>query len=106
MHCFSSEKLFRFEAIADVQHLPLPWPENNFEAGIPPSDVATTTNGVNTGSIFSDLIRGLHLWYIISILWNILVLTIEGPVLHLLSDPRELASARVSSRSSALKATF
>ncbi|RFN45506.1 hypothetical protein FIE12Z_10269 [Fusarium flagelliforme] len=62
MHCFSSEKLFRFEAIADVESLPLPWPENSFEAGLPPDEVATIGNGVDTGSIFAELIRGLHLW--------------------------------------------
>ncbi|CAG2001950.1 unnamed protein product [Fusarium graminearum] len=62
MHCFSSEKLFRFEAIADIEELPLPWPDDNFEAGAPPSDVATIANGVVTGSVFAELIRGLHLW--------------------------------------------
>ncbi|KAF0637292.1 hypothetical protein FPSE5266_03262 [Fusarium pseudograminearum] len=62
MHCFSSEKLFRFEAIADIEELPLPWPDDNFEAGAPPSVVATIANGVVTGSVFAELIRGLHLW--------------------------------------------
>ena len=65
MHCFSSEKLFRFEAIADVDNLPLPWPEDNFEASIPPDGVANIENGVNTESVFAELIRGLHLWYLI-----------------------------------------
>ena len=64
MHCFSSERLFRFEAIADVENLPLPWPEDSFEAGLPPDGVATIKNGVDTGSIFAKLIRGLHLWYL------------------------------------------
>ncbi|KAF5233563.1 hypothetical protein FAUST_8107 [Fusarium austroamericanum] len=58
----NSEKLFRFEAIADIEELPLPWPDDNFEAGVPPSDVATIANGVVTGSVFAELIRGLHLW--------------------------------------------
>ena len=65
MHCFSSEKLFRFEAIADVDNLPLPWPEDNFQAGVPPDRVATIENGVDTGNVFAELIRGLHLWYFI-----------------------------------------
>ena len=64
MHCFSSEKLFRFEAIADVENLALPWPEDNFEAGLLPDGLATIRNGVDTGSIFAELIRGLHLWYL------------------------------------------
>ncbi|QPC79169.1 hypothetical protein HYE68_009921 [Fusarium pseudograminearum] len=58
----NSEKLFRFEAIADIEELPLPWPDDNFEAGAPPSVVATIANGVVTGSVFTELIRGLHLW--------------------------------------------
>ncbi|RBR23141.1 uncharacterized protein FIESC28_04136 [Fusarium coffeatum] len=62
MHCFSSEKLFRFEVIADVESLPLPWPEDSFEAAIPPDGVATIGDGADTGSVFAELIRGLHLW--------------------------------------------
>ncbi|CEI69321.1 unnamed protein product [Fusarium venenatum] len=50
----NSEKLFRFEAIADVENLPLPWPDNNFEAGTPPTDIATIANGVVTGSEFAE----------------------------------------------------
>lgn len=65
MHCFSSERLFRFEAIADVENLPLPWPEDRFEAGMPPVGVANIGNGVDTRSVFAELIRGLHLWYLI-----------------------------------------
>ncbi|KAH7191847.1 uncharacterized protein B0J16DRAFT_393909 [Fusarium flagelliforme] len=62
MHCFSSEKLFRFEAIADVGNLPLPWSDDSFEAGVTLDGVATVENGVDTGSVFAELIRGLHLW--------------------------------------------
>ncbi|XEV06097.1 hypothetical protein FSHL1_011384 [Fusarium sambucinum] len=58
----NSEKLFRFEAIADFENLPLPWPDCNFEADTPPINVATIGNGVVTGSEFVELIRGLHLW--------------------------------------------
>ncbi|PNP78040.1 hypothetical protein FNYG_08766 [Fusarium nygamai] len=61
-HCFSCEKLFRFEAIADIENLPLPWPEEDFAVGTSRSVVATIANGVCSGSIFSELIRGLHLW--------------------------------------------
>ncbi|KAH6949292.1 hypothetical protein DER45DRAFT_581033 [Fusarium avenaceum] len=61
-HCFSSEKLFRFEGIADFGNLPLPWPEDDFAAGITPSNVATINNDVSTGSVFTELIRGLTLW--------------------------------------------
>ncbi|KAF4339116.1 hypothetical protein FBEOM_6934 [Fusarium beomiforme] len=61
-HCFSCEKLFRFEAIADLENLPLPWPEEEFAVGISTSSVATISNGVNSGSIFAELIRSLTLW--------------------------------------------
>ncbi|CCT66802.1 uncharacterized protein FFUJ_12968 [Fusarium fujikuroi IMI 58289] len=61
-HCFSCEKLFRFEAIADIENLPLPWSEEDFAVGTSSSAVATIANGVGSGSIFSELIRGLNLW--------------------------------------------
>lgn len=100
MHCFSSEKLFRFEAIANVEHLPLPWPEDSFEAGIPPLSVATIANGVDTSTIFADLIRGLHLWYVISGIRTASVLTLTGALLYQLSDRKKpiaiLASGRFS----------
>ncbi|KAF4448234.1 hypothetical protein F53441_8341 [Fusarium austroafricanum] len=61
-HCFSSEKLFRFEAIADIEALSLPWPEEEFATGVSPSSIASIGNKVNSGSVFAELIRGLHLW--------------------------------------------
>ncbi|KAF5974791.1 hypothetical protein FCOIX_8092 [Fusarium coicis] len=61
-HCFSCEKLFRFEAIADIENLPLPWPEEDFAVGTSRSVVATISNGVCSRSIFAELIRGLDLW--------------------------------------------
>lgn len=84
MHCFSSEKLFRFEAIADVGNLPLPWPEDSFEAGVAPVGMATIENGVDTGSIFAELIRGLHLWYLTLSPRETYILTFEGVLLFLL----------------------
>ncbi|KAF5623176.1 uncharacterized protein FTJAE_10699 [Fusarium tjaetaba] len=61
-HCFSCEKLFRFEAIADIENLPLPWSEEDFAAGASRLAVATIANGDCSGSIFAELIRGLNLW--------------------------------------------
>ncbi|KAH7177272.1 hypothetical protein DER46DRAFT_118490 [Fusarium sp. MPI-SDFR-AT-0072] len=61
-HCFSCEKLFRFEAIADIENLPLPWPEEDFAVGSSRSAIATIANGVCSESIFGELIRGLNLW--------------------------------------------
>ncbi|KAF4963112.1 hypothetical protein FSARC_8825 [Fusarium sarcochroum] len=60
-HCFSSEKLFHFDAITNVYDLPLPWPEDSFAAEFSRSPVATIKNKSN-GGIFADLIRGLTLW--------------------------------------------
>ncbi|KAF4501649.1 hypothetical protein FAGAP_2158 [Fusarium agapanthi] len=61
-HCLSCEKLFRFEAIADIENVPLPWPEEDLTVGSSRSAIATIANGVRSGSIFAELIRGLHLW--------------------------------------------
>ncbi|KAG5808900.1 hypothetical protein H9Q74_006429 [Fusarium xylarioides] len=58
----SCEKLFRFEAIADIENLPLPWSEEDFAVGTSRSAVATIANGVCSGSIFAELILGLNLW--------------------------------------------
>ncbi|KAI1016866.1 hypothetical protein LB504_007077 [Fusarium proliferatum] len=61
-HCFSCEKLFRFKAITDIENLPLPWSEEDFTAGTSYSAIATIANGVGSGSVFAELIRGLNLW--------------------------------------------
>ncbi|CZR39140.1 uncharacterized protein FPRO_05668 [Fusarium proliferatum ET1] len=61
-HCFSCEKLFRFEAISDIENLPLPWSEEDFAVGTSSSAVATIANGTCSGSIFAELIHGLNLW--------------------------------------------
>jgi len=100
MHCFSSEKLFRFEAIADLENLPLPWSEDSFEAEVAPSEMATIENGVDTGSIFAELIRGLHLWYLTLSRSETYILTFEVVRLFLLLDPKTQTSIPVSSRSS------
>ncbi|KAF4435115.1 hypothetical protein FACUT_7416 [Fusarium acutatum] len=61
-HCFSCEKLFRFEMIADIDNLPLPWSEEDFAVGTSHSAIATIANGICSGSVFAELIRGLNLW--------------------------------------------
>lgn len=104
MHCFSSEKLFRFEAIADFENLPLPWSEDSFEAGIPPDKVATIENGVDTGSVFAELIRGLHLWYLTLSPRETYILTFVGVRLSPSSDLKTTPSMPVSRRSSKPKA--
>ncbi|KAF5632721.1 hypothetical protein F52700_6258 [Fusarium sp. NRRL 52700] len=58
----SCEKLFGFEAITDIENLPLPWSEEDFAVGASESAVATITNGVCSAGIFAQLIRGLSLW--------------------------------------------
>ncbi|KAF4956374.1 hypothetical protein FGADI_3951 [Fusarium gaditjirri] len=51
-----------FEAIADVENLPLPWSEVDFAVGTSCSAIATIANGVCSGSIFAELVRSLNIW--------------------------------------------
>ncbi|KAI8660008.1 hypothetical protein NCS56_01219400 [Fusarium sp. Ph1] len=62
MHCFSSEKLFRFDSIADIQALALPWPEPDFRQGASKAPSSYLNLKGNSRSIFAELIRGLTLW--------------------------------------------
>ncbi|KAJ4232970.1 hypothetical protein NW759_001752 [Fusarium solani] len=62
MHCFSSEKLFRFNSIADIQALALPWPEPDFRQGASKAPSSYLNSKGSSRSIFAELIRGLTLW--------------------------------------------
>ncbi|KAJ3547466.1 hypothetical protein NM208_g1501 [Fusarium decemcellulare] len=62
MHCFSSERLFQFDAIADIRNLGLPWPDDEFQAGFPSSPPVPLNSEGICGGIFAELIRGLTLW--------------------------------------------
>ncbi|KAI8714907.1 hypothetical protein NCS52_01211600 [Fusarium sp. LHS14.1] len=57
-----SEKLFRFDSIADIQTLALPWPEPDFRQGASKAPSSYLNSKGNSRSIFAELIRGLTLW--------------------------------------------
>lgn len=62
MHCFTAEKLFRFEAIADLDTIPLPLPEGglHFSSSNAPSVSLTSKRG--NGGTFGELLRAVTLW--------------------------------------------
>lgn len=62
MHCYSSERLTLFEPIANMENLPLPWTEEDFEAGISRCPSVSLKSGQRNGGIFGELIRGLTFW--------------------------------------------
>lgn len=62
MHCQNAERLSLFESGADIMKLPLPWPEEDFDAGLPQSPQTTLQSRQSNGGIFSELIRILTIW--------------------------------------------
>ncbi|RTE80224.1 hypothetical protein BHE90_005297 [Fusarium euwallaceae] len=62
MHCFSSEKLFQFNTITDIQTLALPWPEGDFQEGVLKAPPCFLGPKESSQSIFAELVRGLTLW--------------------------------------------
>ncbi|KAH8897750.1 hypothetical protein GQ53DRAFT_884572 [Thozetella sp. PMI_491] len=62
MHCHTADRSSSFEAIADVQNLALPWPEEDFEAGIASGPIATLSAAQGNKSVFAEVIKGLTLW--------------------------------------------
>ncbi|KAH7148987.1 hypothetical protein B0J13DRAFT_295137 [Dactylonectria estremocensis] len=62
MHCYSPERLALFEPIANMHDLPLPWPEEDFEAGMSRCPTVTLKSRQSNGGIFCELIRALTFW--------------------------------------------
>ncbi|KAH7011168.1 hypothetical protein EDB80DRAFT_711345 [Ilyonectria destructans] len=62
MHCYSSERLTLFEPIANMENLPLPWTEEDFQAGISRCPSVSLKSGQSNGGIFGELIKGLTFW--------------------------------------------
>ena len=62
MHCHNSEKLSFFELAADMENLPLPWPEDDFIASQSTRPQVTLKSGNSNGGVFSELIKVLTFW--------------------------------------------
>lgn len=62
MHCHHSERLLYFEPGTDMQNLALPWPEEDFDAGVFKCHQVTLDSGQSNGGIFSELIKVLTFW--------------------------------------------
>lgn len=66
MHCHDNGKLSSFEPLTLSPHLPLPWPEAEFEAGISESSPVTLTSSESNGGIYAELTKVLTLWYVMT----------------------------------------
>ena len=62
MHCQNSERLSLFESGADMLSLPLPWPEDEFIAGVSKSPRAFLQSDYGNGGLFAELIKVLTIW--------------------------------------------
>lgn len=62
MHCHNNEKLSNFEPLVTLPNLPLPWPEDDFEAGVANANPTNLTSTESNGGIYAELAKGLTLW--------------------------------------------
>lgn len=62
LHCHGSERSHQFDPEANISNLALPWPDEDFHAGISICAPASLESIKSNGGIFSELIRALTLW--------------------------------------------
>lgn len=62
MHCHENGKLSSFDPLATLPNLPLPCPEDEFEAGLLQSTPVTIHSTESNGGIYAELIKVLTLW--------------------------------------------
>lgn len=62
MNCHAAESSSGDEPSEKTRKLPLPWPEEDFEAGSTSSRPTTLESGSDNGSLYAEVIRSLTLW--------------------------------------------
>ena len=62
MRCHNSERFLLLEPDADILNLALPWPEEDFDAGVSKCPRVSLESVQSNGGIFSELIKALTLW--------------------------------------------
>ncbi|KAF7561041.1 hypothetical protein G7046_g3107 [Stylonectria norvegica] len=82
MHCYSPERLEIFEPVADMEGIPLPWPEEDFDAGFSTCTRTTVKSVRGNGGIFSELVKGMTFW---------------SKVVSTIKAPEPLSSGRLAS---------
>ncbi|KAI0487018.1 hypothetical protein F4859DRAFT_324250 [Xylaria cf. heliscus] len=63
MHCHTSEKGAQFKLEGDASKLPLPWPDENFDAGLAEPSQMSLDSEESNGSVFAELIKATTIWY-------------------------------------------
>ena len=62
MQCQNAESLRHFDDLVDIQNLPLPWPEKDFEAGCSNSGPAYLRSSPTGSSIYAELVKAMTIW--------------------------------------------
>jgi len=62
MQCQMAEQLSLFEPVADMPNLTLPWPEEDFDAGVSRGPPVCLESGGGNGGIYAELVKALTLW--------------------------------------------
>ncbi|KAI8633487.1 hypothetical protein F5Y19DRAFT_243861 [Xylariaceae sp. FL1651] len=62
MHCHTAERGAQFEPKGDILNLPLPWPDEDFEAGVSRRPPANLNSKGSDGEVFSEFIKGTTIW--------------------------------------------
>lgn len=61
-HVHSSDCVHRFSPATDLDTLTLPWPEDDFEAGISRQPRVTIRSTKSNGGLYPEVIKILNLW--------------------------------------------
>jgi len=64
MNCHAAEAGTADRPSERTLKFPLPWPEEDFVAGITNDTTTTLESGFSNGSLYAELSRSLTLWYI------------------------------------------
>ncbi|KAI0195222.1 hypothetical protein EV127DRAFT_332779 [Xylaria flabelliformis] len=63
MHCHTSEKGAQFKLEGETSTLPLPWPDEDFDAGLARHPQISLDSEERHGSIFAEFIKATAIWY-------------------------------------------
>ncbi|KAI0425589.1 hypothetical protein F5Y09DRAFT_321428 [Xylaria sp. FL1042] len=63
MHCHTSDNGAEFGPKGVVRKLPLPWPDEEFDAGVGAPSQASLSSEGSGGGVFAELIKAATIWY-------------------------------------------
>ncbi|KAI8947499.1 hypothetical protein F4801DRAFT_582324 [Xylaria longipes] len=63
MHCHTTEKGAQFKLEGNTSTIPLPWPDEDFDAGLARHPQVSLDSEESNGSVFAELIKATTIWY-------------------------------------------